>query len=373
MRNTLLPLALAAALTAVGLLLIRPNVERGQGGPALAAGILRLPSRDPLRTPSAELSGSTGARFLAGGREDGRWRSATIVGLDRSPVTHAAMLALGETLHLAGIAVLMAPQPTAADTGPPLPLPADRIIAVGTRAAATPTADGPWQATVEISVQEPRLPAGHPAAGLQPPAAAAPAALVVEHAARPATAAPSWPARWAATGRAIAQAGLGELTGRDGPRLPEGSALAAWGTPVPFPPTTPELRWAGCFQHDLVRGWIGRVDGLRVATRGGGDEDAVAPLLRLIARGEWQEVAGGPWRLWSRLRDGAQQWFALRADGTGWEATMWVERPDRPGLVASLAAAAQGGDAGARERLRRIAACPDLPEDVRRSLPAGMP
>jgi hypothetical protein len=48
---------------------------------------------------------------------------------------------------------------------------------------------------------------------------------------------------------------------------------------------------------------------------------------------------------------------------------MWSERPDLVGVVDAWLAAARGGDAQAREHLRRLAAAPGLPQAVRARLP----
>ncbi len=373
MANTPLPLIAAVCIFAVGAVLIQPNVERGQGGPEVNAGILRLPKRDPLRTVSAPLAGSTAATRLSGTPDDGLWRVAVIAGMDREPVTRATMLALGEALYAAGMVAIMDPSPTAADPAPPLPMAADRVISVGTVSASIPEdpAAG-WQATVELRIDEPRLPAGHPGAGLLSPPLIEPLVLRIEHDGRPGVGeAPGWPERWAATGRAVVSAALGAALPPSGLRRPEAHIANDWGTPIPFPPTTPELRWAGAFQQDLVRGWTGRVNGLTVSTSAGGSEPAAAPVERLLKRGAWEAVepeAG--WRQWSRLKDGQRQWFALRAERDGWAATMWLERPDAAGLVDGWIVA---GDEAARAHLRRLLSLPALPEALRARIEAARP
>lgn len=371
MRNSLIPVLAAAVLFAVGLLLIRPNVDRGQGGPEVNAGILRLPKRDPLRTASMQLAGSTAATLEQGARDDGLWRVVVIAGGDREPATRAAMLALGEALYAADMIALMDPVMGASEPAPPLPIPADRCIRISTRVAAigaTPLDD--WSATVVFDVSEPRLPDGHPGAGLQPPAASTPTRVVVEHTGHPAPgSAPEWPGRWAATGRSIVQTMLGSLLPPSGLHRPAGLPPADWGSPVPFPPTTAELRWTGCFQHDLVRGWAGRIDGRTVGTKTGGSEAAAAPLTRLLKRGAWESIdPSGAWQLWSRLRDGHRQWFAMRAEADGWSLSMWTERPDLAGLVAGWLTQAKAGDAVAREHLRLALAAPALPPAVREQI-----
>lgn len=367
MRNSLVPLVAAIVLFAGGLLLIRPTVDRGQGGPEVNAGILRLPKRDPIRTAAAPLAGTTAAKLERGARDDGLWRVVVVAGDDRQPTTRAAMLALGESLFSAGMIAVMDPVLAAAEPTPPLPLPADRVIRVATREAdiaATPA--GTWRASVAFTVSEPRLPAGHPAEGLQPPPAMGETVILVDHEGRPTgDEAPAWPQRWAATGRGIVQAMLGALLPPSGLKRPEALAVD-WGSPLPFPPTTPEMRWNGSFQHDLVRGWSGRIDGRTVATKSGEREPAAAPLLRLLPRGAWQAQAGeGRWQLWSRLRDGQQQRFAIRDDGDGWTCTMWVERSDIVGLVDGWLVEAKRGDAAAAGHLRRLLATPGLPEAQR--------
>jgi hypothetical protein len=366
-RNSLVPLVAAIVLFAGGLLLIRPTVDRGQGGPEVNAGILRLPKRDPIRTAAAPLAGTTVARLEQGARDDGLWRVVVVAGDDRQPTTRAAMLALGEALFAAGMIAVMDPVLAAAEPTPPLPLPADRVIRVATREAeiaATPA--GVWRARVAFSISEPRLAAGHPAEALLPPPAMGATVVVVEHEGQPtAGEAPAWPERWAATGRGIVQAMFGALLPPSGLRKPD--ALAAdWGSALPFPPTTPEMRWSGAFQHDLVRGWSGRISGRTVATKSGEREAAAAPLLRLLPRGSWQPAPDeGRWQQWSRLRDGQLQRFAIRDEGDGWTCSMWVERADVAGLVDGWLIAATSGDAAAAAHLRRLLATPGLPEAQR--------
>lgn len=368
MRNSLIPLIAAVLLFVVGLALIRPTVGRGQGGPEVHAGILRLPKRDPLRTASAPLTDTTVANLASGARDDGRWRIVVVSGADREPTTRAAMLALGEALYTAGMVAVLDPLPAASESTPPLPLPADRLIRIATRTATTgDTPAAPWHATVVFTVVEPRLPPGHPAEGLLPKPTQAGAVVVVEHDGRPAgSQAPTWPERWAATGRSTVQAMLGALLPPAGLQAATDHLGSDWGSALPLPPTTPELRWAGSFQHDLARGWVGRIGGRSVTTSIGKPESAIDPLLRRLKGGSWEEVAGGgTWRQWGRLRDGAQQCFALRDDGDGWTTTMWVERPDLTGLVDGWLAAAARGETAARAHLDRLLRTPGLPDAQR--------
>jgi hypothetical protein len=191
--------------------------------------------------------------------------------------------------------------------------------------------------------------------------------VVVEHDGRPdGKQPPTWPERWAATGRSAVQAMLGALLPPSGLHIATDRLVSDWGSALPLPPTTPELRWAGSFQHDLARGWIGRIGGRTVSTRLGNTESAIDPLLRRLKGGMWEEVqGGGSWRLWSRLRDGTRQCFALRDDGNGWTTTMWAERPDIAGVVDVWLAAAARGEAPARAHLAGLLRTPALPEAQR--------
>lgn len=377
MRRSAVPLLLALALVAVGLVAIRPAVARGQGGPAVHPGILRLPARDPIRTPAAPLSGTTAVELGHAAADDGAWRTVLIIGEDREAPTRAALLALGEQLFQAGIVPVLDPLLPASEPAPPLALPADRVMRVQTLSAeGIGERMGSWRLRLRLMLAEPRLPDGHPLAPLQPaPLLAAPIVATVLHEARPAAGSdPGWPERWAATGRAIAQAFLAAVTPPGGPRLPERHPGVAWETPLPLPPLTPELRWQGAFQHALLRGWVGRIAGRTVRARDGSEEGAEQPLRRLLARGGWEPLAPeGGWQLWQRLKDGERQHFGLRDDGDGWTATAWYPHPDPAALIERLGRAAAAGDAGARARLQRLASAPGLDAALRARLAACMP
>jgi len=367
-RNSIVPIVAAIVLFTIGAIAIRPNVSRGQGGPEVNAGILRLPKRNPLRTASAELAGSTAARLERGARDDGLWRVVVVAGDDREPTTRSAMLALGEDLFTAGMIAVMDPMSNASEPTPPLPIPADRVIRIATRDVAIgATPDAEWKATVSFSISDPRLPIGHPGEALQSAPMSLQTVVVVNHEGRPAAGGHSdWPTRWAATGRSLVRAMLGTALPPSGLRRPESHLAIEWGSPVPFPPTTPEMRWSGAFQYDLVRGWIGEISGRTVRDDKGRIEPAIAPLMRLLPRGTWEPVASdSSWKQWSRLRDGQQQWFAIRDVGDGWLCSMWCERPGVTELVTEWIRASRTGDTQAAEHLRRLLSAPALPETER--------
>lgn len=374
MRNSLVPVIAAVAVLAIGLVLIKPNVDRGQGGPEVNPGILRLPKRNPLRTAAMELTGSTTATLATGSRDDGPWRVVVISGGDRQPTTRAAMLAAGEALFTAGCLVVMDPATGVGEPSPPFPIPADRVLRISTRVSAGhDSPDGPWTATVEFRLWQPRLPAGHPAAGWLPAPAVPPTMCVVEHRGQPGIGSTGgWPERWAALGRTVVASALGALRPAGAGAPPQDAAPATWDTPLPMAPSTPELHWDACFQHDFLRGWSGDITGRTVTTSTGGSEPAVAPLERLLVSGRWQALAPeGPWRLWNRARDGMQQWFGLRERDGGWDATMWFERPAAADLVAAWIADAGRGDHAAAEHLRRAADLAALPAELRQRAAAA--
>lgn len=370
MRNSLLPLVAAVLLFGAGLLLIRPNVVRGQGGPQIEPGILSLPMRRPIRTESAPLGGSTAARLTAGVRDDGRWRVVVVGGADNEDATRAAMLALGEILFRADCVVVMDPLRTSSDPAPPMPLPADRVIRIATRSAAgTGDLAGDWTAELTLDMWQPRLPEGHPGAAWQPLVEGLPLRCSVEHHGRP-TAAAGWPERWAATGRAIAEAALAAMGPPGGPHPPTGSAPADWGSILPMPPQPETVRWAACFQHDLVRGWSGAVIGRSLPGKNGSSESALEPLLRQVKSGQWKtEADAGPWKVWSRPKDGITQWFAVRPNPDGWDTTMWIERPAAADLVRGWIRDA-ASDPAAHASAKRAVLTPAVPEDLRRQAAA---
>ena len=275
------------------------------------------------------------------------------------------MLAAGETLFTAGCLVVMDPAMAVGEPSPPLPIPADRVLRISTRHSAdTTTPAGTWSATVEFRLGEPRLPAGHPAEGWQAPPTTRPTVCVVEHRGHPAAGSQGgWPERWASTGRTLVKAALGALVPASGVTVANDQVAAVWDSPLPAAPSTPELHWAACFQHDFIRGWSGSITGRTVSTSNGGSEPAVAPLERILTSGRWQPIADAPgWRLWNRAKDGSQQWFGLRDRDGGWDATMWSERPVAADLVAAWITAAGRGDKAAREHLRRCAEVLALPD-----------
>lgn len=373
MRNSLFPIALAVLVCGLGLWSIRPSVgvSRGQGGPELDAGILGLPTRRPIRTASERLSGTTTGRLEQGAPDDGRWRVVVVSGADHEPMTRAVMLALGEMLYQADCVVILDPLRQGAIPAPPLPLPADRVVRItSTQVTGTEQLAGAWSATVALDLWQPRLPEDHPATAWQPPAEAAPARCVVAHHGSPAPdATGGWPERWAATGRAIAQAACDSLL-KPGGVHPPPITLADWDSTLPGPPQADVVRWDASFQADLVRGWTGGIHGRTIPTATGASESALDPLQRLLASGHWQaEADSGTWRIWSRPKNGVIQRFALRPATDGWETTMWIERPSPADLVRDWLDAVHGGDAEGQAKakacLARAAQTPALPEDLR--------
>ncbi len=364
-RNSLVPLIAAVLLIALALLLIRPIFARGQGGPEVNPGILRLPKRDPLRTQTMDISSSTAARLTAGSPDNGQWNTVLIVGEDNSAVTRATMLALGEVLYQAGCIAIMDPVSAVSVPAPPLPFPADRVIRVQTIAATTgDDLQAAWSMSVELRLSEPRLPPGHPAEGWQPPPAGhANVCLVLQDDRPTAGANGSWPERWASSGRAIVGAALKTMVAPPGIACVKRPFESEWNTAVP---QTSELRWYGYFQHDFIRGWIGRLPGRTVTTKTGNKESVDAPLIRLLASGSWVEgTAEGSWRCWSRPHNGIRQHVALSTNDTGVTATTWIEQPGIPALVERWVSEAAAGNVLAKTKLARAATVSALSDDLR--------
>ncbi len=337
MRNSFLPLALLLLTIGASLWLIRGGPAQGSGGPAVFPGIFKLPARDKHRTPSAPLEATNRAEG-AMPADAASWRVILVSGRDDQPLTNAVLLALGEELTHRGCIAIM--DPRARDLpAEPLPLGADGVLRVATRAGDLPVAEpGPVEFTATIDATPVRVPADHPAARWFPDLpTSTPSTFTLTHSSRPA-ASTGWPAWYAAIGRAVADAALTALgTPADGAAdtavrvqrtawiLPgQQTADSPFGR-IPAPPQGDVVEELMAFQHPFVRGWIGRLSPVPVATRDGGTRPARDELVRRLERGTWVVAGDSLWTKDDIATDGTVVHRNLTIRGS--QVIEWQERP----------------------------------------------
>lgn len=156
--------------------------------------------------------------------------------------------------------------------------------------------------------------------------------------------------------------------------------LSSWSVHLPLPPNLEVLRWNGCFEHDLVRGWVGRIQGKTTADRMGRPISALEPLHRLLAKrtaddGAARENEDGLWReerspvddgqLFGRNRDGVDEFILVLPDEDGWDCVLWQEQGRANSVHASWVDAVHDADLRqvARRKLRRHLLTPRIPDD----------
>lgn len=380
MRNSLTPLVFVILVALAAVLLTRSDVVPGMAGPVIHPGIFRLPKKDRFLVASAPLeisdvvSGEPAAAPVRG--ED--WRVVVVSADDRQPLTSATVLALAERLTAHGVVVVVDPP-----DAPPFPLAADRRLRVATSdAVALADPAGPCSGGVRIASRLLRPVDGHPMTRLLPPAPAArDHALDIAHRSQaPAGSAISWPERYAAMGRGIADAALPRLAPGGLPplidvqtrqRLATLRPRADWGTSLWLPPSSDTLRWDGAIQEAFVRGWIGTISGTTSLDRTGAQVSSLDPLLDRLKRAGWSEQSEGAdlvpgRRLFASQRDGASRWLSIDAHARGWEVVVWQERGSLVGLVESWIGA------GAMTELAAYRDCPALPADLRARMAAAL-
>jgi hypothetical protein len=359
--NSLVPLLLMAAISVVAVVLIMRGdpAMPGQGGPMIDPGIF-LPAKNAVYqvkamalTAEQKLSGDEGPAVCDP-------RSFTVVqGLDHSPLTAAAMLGLAEGLtRRGGVAIFDPLRGPDGDTSPLLPLGAAYVLRVETVAGTPPDhAGGELNATVRIECRALRLPGDHPGSHWQADGAECARAVTIVHHSSGA-AGGSWPEWYAAVGRGLAEAALTRWFSEHPPGQP--AAPSEWGSRLPMPPQAAAVRWEGAFQDELVRGWIGRIDGLRVSTPDGGEETALAPLERRLKAGAWvEQPPQGRFRVWMR-EPGDPVFFSVAPSAApeGWDLAYWKERDDPLSWYQGWVAAAGHGDAAALALLAHHRDCP---------------
>lgn len=459
MRNSVMPLVGMVLIAALAVWLIPPTEDTGRDGPQIHSGILRLPTDGELRLAEVPIQTTTEVLEATGGApppglEPEDWRIVAIAIEDTLPLTRAVALGLGERLTELGAVVIY----DVLDE-PVLPSPPDRILRIGSRQVE------PKGETIqgEISIRQTsvRMPAWHPAAGLQGAASVQERTWHIRHRNEAGTA--TWPERWAGSGRELANLVLTDLgvaerlpgdwdrarpvapSGRylpygfaapqmlwilvvvpvflvvrlvagrhrapqpgwrghwhrlrpwgiaaaltvaivmsSGPhRLPPSGQevpLSAWKTHLPLPPNLAVLRWQGCFEDDLVRGWVGRIEGKQTQDRLKRPIESIQPLLKLLSKkqaddGTARAEGDGLWReeqspvkdgkCFGRNRDGVDEFLLAVPDATGWDCVLWQEQPRSNSLQDSWVQAVEDGEhvAIARRKLRRHLTATRIPED----------
>jgi hypothetical protein len=355
MRNSLAPLILVVvtvcAVTAW--LRLSPVADPGIDGPQLMPGIVRLPVDERKLVPAAPLiiDRTPTPSAVVASAEAPAWRTVLVApapsGIKgRNPIAASVVLGLAERLVQRGAVAIIALPDTEL-----VPLGADRLITVDCADAPPLRAAGPWAVTVQIDDRVLHLPEGHPAVGRQPVEPAGAGRITVAWAAH-ADGSPVWSGAYAAVGRHVADAILGQLGCP--PRITPSLPRADWGAALHLPPRCDGIVWAGAFQDELVRGWLGAWNGVE------------ADFQKRMTNGQWQadgETVG--WQRWRKEFDGAAWVFARR----GQDLVCWQER-DVP--AAQLDGwLAQAGDPAVRARLLRLRSCPALPAEQRARL-AGL-
>jgi len=159
--------------------------------------------------------------------------------------------------------------------------------------------------------------------------------------------------------------------------------LQSWAGHLPLPPNLAVLRWTGCFEQELVRGWVGRIQGLTTTDRMGGEIPALQPLLKLLAKKTADPETGGSddglWRkqaatdpqatLFARTRGGLDEFIMAIPDAEGWDCVLWQEQPRANSLHQTWLDLASDPEEDpllvrlARGKLRRHLLTPRIPED----------
>ncbi len=381
--NSLIPILAILLVGICAWWLVRARGEDpGVRGPGIEPGIYAPAKREKHRVQPAQVlqPSFTMVRPPAPARPatqvDPPWRVVLIDAADHDLSTRVAVLGLAEELHLRGCIAVISSR-----DAKPFPLGADRVVRVRTLKEDTaPRLPGErFTCSLRLESIVPRLPGGHPDADLQQTTGHSDTLdLTCEFlGVAPGT---RWPQWWAGVGQALAREALLQLapSGISGARTP----VSAWEDSLGRlrdPVGSDALRWTAAFQDDLVRGWIGRIDGRTTTTRNGSPEPAVAELERRLAdRKTWEPLpTNGPWRTWRRStgpeQDAGPPWtVSVRETTAGWEVNQWQPRPHPAALIQTWITAARSGDAIARASLDRVKDIPRVPDDLRQAIAAAL-
>jgi hypothetical protein len=340
MRNSLLPIIMIVVTVAASLWLIRGGAERGMGGPAVFAGIHKLPTKASKLTPSTALQTT---QEIAGNvpAGSGAWRVLLLAGDEQTPLTNTVLLALAEEATRRGcIAVL---DPHNREASEPLPLGADGMLRLTSTSQTLPVGGpGAIDFTTRLELVPVRVPVNHPAARWFPDVPASePTVLTIRHHSSP-TGKATWPSWYAAIGRAVAIAALDRLA------IPATTtdtavnlALTAWIQPgqtendspfgrIPAPPQGDVAERLVAFQHPFVRGWVGRLSPVPISARDGSLRTSRDELIRRLERGGWKTSAPDTWSKDDLAKDGTlvHRSISLQAETL----VEWQERPQPTSL-----------------------------------------
>ncbi len=228
------------------------------------------------------------------------------------------------------------------------------------------TPGGALDCTLRARARAVRLPEDHPAARNQEAGRLSQTTILL-HEVSQGSSRGSWPERYAAEGRAMAGKLLQQLA--LGPEAISKDTMPDWGSTMASPPRLTELRWNAAFQRDLLRGWIGRIDGLQTVDHDDKPITSRARLEELLRHGQWQkQPEDGAYSIWHRENDDA--WLSIRSDDGGHDVAVWWERPHAAELFSQWLDAAVDGvepkiEHQARLQDRDIAAAAPTPQEER--------
>ncbi len=385
MKNSLVPLVALALVSIVAWVLVSGGAARGEQGPAVNPGIFAFAKKDWQRTAPTDLPLTVSATGTSGGGED--WRVVQLSSDDTDPLTRTLLLGLGEELTRRRLVAVLDPAPLKHDRPEPLPLGIDAVLRI--RASGSlPVRPGAVCAFAATIVVEPvRLPDDHPAARWAPIQATGGAGTGEFRIAIGTATVGDWPRWFAGVGRGVAK----EICQRLAipAELPDGAAAAhitanLWSEPaagpgsgstafgrIPSPPQGDVVDHLAAFHHPLVRGWIGRINPVPLASRDGGTRDPVDALLDRLKKGEWQAqpTPAGFLALFSKAsgHDALDQskLISLRRLSDRIEVVQWQERPQAASVYQDWRARAAAGDAAAQALVDRHRATAGIPESLR--------
>ena len=363
-NNSFLPIIGVLVVCIITIPLALRGPARGSGGPAVDPGVFRRVTNGfyqvrsmPLHVDNQLLAVDADGQALATppvlGLDVARF--VVLSGEDRSPLTAAVLRGLAEEITARGGAAILDPMPLpGGDTDHVLALGANWRLAVETVGGAPPTAPGgDCSATVRFTLTTIRLPPGHPAAQFQDAGRALTTVLQVVHRSHAEQPANDWPSWYAAFGRSVGDAVLDAVS--TGVVSKPDLDSPDWGSSLPQPSMVDVMRWSAAFQQQLLRGWVGRINGLATIGPDGRSLPSLERLKSVLAHGDWKPVESTApgYLMWSREKDGG--WLAVHSDAGGHDVSLWWERPQAVDLFTQWLAAAASGEEPALERQARLA------------------